>query len=131
LEYSSTEYSLQAVVAMKHFGLTISLLLLAACQQEVIVHDSTITRQFAQFNKDGWQVARNDQPKPAGTTNDPNVRVVREADFSNMRFNTNFQVDDPRLRQPSTQPNQHQTTDPALPPPTLVPFGAPVLTPGN
>jgi hypothetical protein len=116
---------------MKRECLIIGLLLLAGCQQEVIVHESTIARQFSEMNKEGWQVTRNDQPKAAGTAADPNVRVIREADFSGMRFNTNFQVDDPRLRQPATRPNQPPATAPALPPPTLVPFGAPVVTPGN
>ena len=119
---------------MSHIRILMGLLaflLLAACQQEVIVHESTIARQFSAMNKEGWQVMRNDQPKNMGTANDPNVRIVREADFSGMRFDTNFQVDDPRMRQAATQPNRPPATAPATPQPMLVPFGAPVLTPGN
>ena len=116
---------------MKRLCLVTSLLLLAACQQEVVVHESALVNQFSQFGVDGWQVARKDQPKNTRPANDPNVRVVRGADFSGMRFNTSFQVDDPRLRPSSTQPNQPPATGPAGPPPTVIPFGAPVLTPGN
>jgi len=116
---------------MKHFYLAMGLLLLAACQQEVLVHDSSIVSQFTQMGVDGWQVSRNDQPRIAGRASDPNVRVVREADFSGMRFDTSFQIDDPRYRQAATQPSRASATAPAGPQPMLVPFGAPIVTPGN
>ena len=102
--------------------------MLSACQEEVIVHDSSITSQFSQMNRNGWQVSRNDQPAPAGgaAPADPNVRVIRGADFSGYRFNTNFQIDDPRYPEtrpqpslpgsaPDTQPANPFTAAPHLP----------------
>ena len=101
--------------------------LLLGCQQEVIVHDSSITREFSRMNREGWQVTRNDQPTPtrSGEQADPNVRVIREANFSGYQFNTNFQVNDPRYPQtrpvplpgptPDTQPASPFTTTPRLP----------------
>ncbi|HEY4328917.1 MAG TPA: hypothetical protein VGN88_04215 [Phycisphaerae bacterium] len=99
---------------------------LVSCQQEVIaVHDSSIASQFSKLNKNGWQVADNNQPKTArpGTPGDPNVRIVKEADFSQLRFNTNFQVDDARLRgqmESNQDPNQSII---------LTPFGPPTIAP--
>jgi hypothetical protein len=105
---------------MKRLCLLFSALgLLLACQEEIIVHDSSLVTEFSRMNKEGWQVTRNDQPTPTRTGDqaDPNVRVIRQADFSGYQFNTNFEVNDPRY--PQTRPVQlsdpSPTTQPANP----------------
>lgn len=99
------------------------LALLAACQQQVLSRRDTLSEQFNQMNKSGWAV---DDPSrsrsAAAAAPDPNVRVVREADFSGYQFRTSFQVDDARLRTPATAPAP--STPPANPPPTVTPWGA-------
>jgi hypothetical protein len=95
-----------------------ALAVLAACQEEIIVHDSSIVSEFARMNKQGWQVTRNDQPAPdRADQGDPSVRVIRGADFSGYRFNTNFQIDDPRYPQtgPQPLPGPSPDTQPAVP----------------
>ena len=81
------------------------------------------------MNRDGWQVSRTDQPTPTGSGEqaDPNVRVVRAADFSGYRFNTNFQIDDPRY--PQTRPMPLPGSAPDAPPAS--PFTATPPLPGS
>ena len=115
---------------MKRIGLLVSFVaLLAACQEEVVVRDSTIVSQFSQFNKDGWQVTRSDQPANArrAAADDPNVRVTREADFTGYHFTTNFQVADPRG--PQTRPPPLSGTPSDTQPAS--PFTAPPRLPGD
>jgi hypothetical protein len=98
----------QTVITLMLAGAAI---VMAGCAQEVIaVHDSSMVAQFSQLQGPGWQVTRNDQPKnvQAAKANDPNVRVIREADFTKMRFNTNFRVDDPKLQAQLDEQNQNQ-----------------------
>jgi hypothetical protein len=93
-----------------------------ACQQEIISErPSNIAAQFAELNKNGWTVENNSATAKQAPKSDPNVRVIREADFSRLQFQTNFQVDDPRLRpQATTQP---QTMPAGTPSPGGMPFG--------
>ena len=68
---------------MRSMGILVSALaLLAACQEVVVVHESSLVSQISQMNKDGWQVSRNDQPASAraGGSVDPNLRVIHGAD---------------------------------------------------
>jgi len=94
--------------------LLLAALTLPACAQEVLsVHDSSIASQFSQLNGNGWAVNRNDQTaKNSANANDPKVvRVIHEANWTGMRFNTNFQVDDPEVRaQLERQHQQGQST---------------------
>jgi len=97
------------------FSILLLLALLPACQQETrTVRQSSLASQFAQLNKDGWAVnGGSNQPgqKPINP-NDPNVRVIKEANWSGLKFNTNFQVDDPVLRAQLEKQNQ-QNPQPA------------------
>jgi hypothetical protein len=115
---------------MKRVGIFVwGLAVLGACQEEVIVHESSIASQFSQMNREGWQVTRNDQPanaRSAGSV-DPNVRVIRGADFSGYRFSTNFRVDDPRVPQTRPQPLPGASSD--VPPAN--PYAAPPRLPGD
>src|SRR4051812_38118766 len=75
---------------------------LGACQQEVVkVHESSIARQFGEFNKNGWAVNGGEVASRGATPQQPNrdVRVVKEADFSHLTFHTNLQIDDPKARE--------------------------------
>ncbi len=82
------------------------------CTEEVIaVHGDSLANQFAQLNKNGWSANVNDASAPnthKSILDDPNVRVIKPADFSGVKFNTNFQVDDPKLRAQMGQ-NQDQS----------------------
>jgi hypothetical protein len=112
---------------------TLVALALAGCEQEVVYRGSSIDRNFEQLNKQGWQVAGVNQPAKEGALNDPNVRVVKEADFSGYQFRTNFRVDDPKYQQPNEQANQNAT--PSNPQGTPVqgmnPWGAAPVAPGQ
>jgi hypothetical protein len=113
---------------MKRIGILVSCMaILAACQEEVIVRDSSLANQFSQLNKSGWQVTRNDQPANAAASADPNVRVIRGADFSGYNFSTNFQLDDPRGAPTRPQPLPGTPND--VPPAN--PYTAPPRLPGN
>lgn len=83
-------------------GLAMAALVMSGCQKEVIaVRGDTISQQFAQLNKQGWSVGFSDPNNPYSkkrSTDDPNVRIIRGADFTNVKFNTNFQIDDPKIR---------------------------------
>jgi hypothetical protein len=113
--------------------------LLAACEEKPrVIHDNSATAKFLAMVGGGkpsaggdasgtWQITRNDQPKTSSNNQDPNVRVIRPADFSGYRFSTNFQVEDPAAKkagargsasQPAGQPS---ATQPATP---FMPFGA-------
>ncbi len=120
----------KAVVNMKWIGILVSgAAFLATCQEEVVVHESSLVNQFSQMNKEGWQVTRGAPSSGArpGSSTDPNVRVIRGADFSGYRFSTNFRVDDPRYPQtrPQTQPGAPSEVPPADP------YSAPIRLPGN
>ena len=92
---------------IRFLPLSLLTLLFAGCESEVIaVHDNTFASQFGQLNKDGWVVSSaKTTPTTAVNHDDPNVRVIKEADFSHLQFNTNFQVDDPKLREQLRQQN--------------------------
>ncbi len=102
-------------------------IVLPACQEEVISRRSSFDSRFGGLNKSGWSVASGEQPNIASRSpeDDPNVRVIRPADFSGYQFNTTFTVDDPRLRPqpPSTQPANTQ--------PGMNPWGAAPVAPGS
>jgi hypothetical protein len=90
---------------MTRMGIIICILLMGAgCESEVTVHESSLASEFSRMNKNGWQVNSADQltRRPTGSEPDPNVKVIRDADFSGYRFNTNFQIDDPNY--PQTRP---------------------------
>ena len=101
---------------------------LGGCAQEVVtVHNSSFAAQFAQLNQKGWQVSGVEQGgKAPPSVSDQNVRVVKEADFSQLMFHTNFQVDDPKLREQQRGAAPPASNAPARgsnnPPPAL-PFG--------
>jgi len=96
-------------------ALGIGSMFLAACQEKPVVHRSSIAEQFASMNKNGWAVSDGSAPKRAAPGEDPNVRVIREADFTGFHFNTNFQVDDPRIREQLRQQNGPGQPAPAGP----------------
>jgi hypothetical protein len=108
-------------------------LALAGCEQEVVYRGSSIDREFGQLNKQGWQVAGVNRPAKEGTLNDPNVRVVKEADFSGYQFRTNFRVDDPNYSQPNAQANQNAASSgqQGTPVQGMNPWGAAPVAPGQ
>jgi hypothetical protein len=114
-------------------SLALLALALAGCEQETVYRGSTLDRQFGQLNKEGWAVAGANKSDKGGTTNDPNVRVVREASFSGLQFHTNFQVDDPRYPELSKKDNQDAapSNQPATPQAGANPWGALPITPGQ
>ena len=109
-------------------------MLFAGCetQETRTVHKSSIESQFAQLNKNGWSVT---SPGAAQKTSTPNreVRVVKEADFSGLQFHTNFQIDDPKIKEQQAQREREEAVRrgpaPAEAPPTATPFGT--MTPGR
>jgi hypothetical protein len=115
------------------WSLTLVTLALVGCAQEPVYRGSSIDRQFGQLNKEGWAVAGANRPDKAGMSNDPNVRVIREANFSGLQFHTNFQVDDPRYPELSQKNNQDATPSnpPANPQAGGNPWGALPVGPGQ
>lgn len=106
-------------------------LALIGCQEEPVYQGSSIDRQFGQLNKEGWAVSGTQRPG-TGSVNDPNVRVVREANFSGLQFHTNFQVDDPRYPELSKKNNQEAPSDQqANPQLGMNPWGTAPVTPGR
>jgi hypothetical protein len=104
---------------------------LTGCEQEVSYRGSSFDRQFSQMNKEGWQVAGSVQPRKPGETNDPNVRMIREADFSGMQFRTNFQIDDPRYPQTQPRAQNPESAPQTAPAPVMTPWGIGPVTPGQ
>jgi hypothetical protein len=86
---------------------------LPGCAEEVIaVHDSSFSAKLAQFNRGGWEVASNSPPSQRrSSANEANVRVVGGIDWGQTQFNTNFQVDDPKLRTELEQRRQQRQQD--------------------
>jgi hypothetical protein len=108
---------------VKYVALTgLVALLLAGCEQEVIHHDSSLASQLAKLNRDGWAIDDRSKPATPGIAGDPNVHVIKEADFSGYHFDTNFQVDDPALREQLRRQHERAvmppTGSPPSPPPT-------------
>jgi hypothetical protein len=104
---------------------------LPACTEEVIsVRGNSLAGQFEQLNKNGWNVGTSDANHSSAhksLLDDPNVRVIKGADFSAVKFNTSFQIDDPKLKA-QTQDSQAQNQAPANAgssgaPGTMLPFG--------
>jgi hypothetical protein len=122
---------------MKTFALIFVLLALplAACQQEVVYHDSSLSKQFAEFGQRDprWQITGVNQASKPRAPADPNAHVVKEADFSGMQFHTNFQVDDPRFPELMQKQNDNPmpASQPATPQPGMNPFGATPVTTGH
>jgi hypothetical protein len=70
-----------------------------AAEEKTVVRDSTIARQFAQLNKSGWQVTSAENAEKRAAEPQRDVRVIKDADFSGLMFRTNFQIDDPKLKE--------------------------------
>jgi hypothetical protein len=71
--------------------------LLAGCaDQPAETRQSSFAKQFASLNKDGWTVTGDEIPSK-NKLDDPSVHVVKEAQF-NLKFDTNFQIADPKIR---------------------------------
>ena len=97
--------------------------LLPACQQEVLSRHDSLSDQFAQMNKSGWAVDDPNHPHTTATASpDPNVRVIREADFSGYQFRTSFQRDDDPRQQPGA-PAPAPSNPPAGVQPAASPWG--------
>src|ERR1043165_7190839 len=89
----------------------------AGCATETRVVRSSLDDQLMSLNgKGGASVERGGQSKTAKGQTDPNVRVLREANFNGLNVSTSFTIDDPRYK------NQ-QKTDATQQPPT------PMMTP--
>jgi hypothetical protein len=107
----------------------------AGCEAEQprTVHKSSIEQQFAQLNKGGWSVESAETREKKAKTPTSDMRVVKEADFSNLQVRTNFQIDDPKLRaQQEKQQQEEAAKRPPVPDsgaPAAMPFGT--LMPGR
>lgn len=114
-------------------AMTAALSLLAGCQMEETrsVHKSSLEQQFASLSKNGWSVTTGDAQKPKGP--DPNMRIVKDADFSNLTLRTSFQIDDPKLREEQAKRDREEALKrgpaPANNEPDATPFGT--LLPGR
>jgi hypothetical protein len=108
-------------------------LLMAGCAMEETrtVHKGSLEQQFSSLNKNGWSVTTPDSVKRKEL--DPNVRIVKDADFSNLTLRTNFQVDDPKLKAQLAQREREEAAKrgpaPANNAPDAMPFGT--LVPGR
>lgn len=119
---------------MKLVIATLALAVLGAgCQKEVVVRKSSLANQLAELNKQGWSVGFADSASDPNARKpkleDPNVRVVKGADFSSLKFNTNFQIDDPKLRAQYQQQHQEQNPQQNTAPSGLTPFGPAPMVP--
>ena len=86
--------------------LGLSAICLTACEQEVISErNSSLGSQMGQLSKGGWNVAGsgNQSSRSQDPLNDPNVRVIKPADFSNLQFHMSPQGND---AQATTQAQQ-------------------------
>jgi hypothetical protein len=82
---------------------------LPACAQEVISERSSLAGKLSQFDRSGWEVVSNEQR--AQRQANANARVVRGTNWDTMQFDTNFQVDDPKLRAQLEQRRQQRLLD--------------------
>jgi hypothetical protein len=98
----------------------------AADEKPTVVRESSIARQFAQLNKNGWNVTSAEMTEQKAAQPKRDMRVVKEADFSGLMFRTNFQIDDPKLKEEQAkrekeeaakgQPSSSPTSPLILPP---------------
>jgi hypothetical protein len=96
---------------------------LGACAEEKItVRESSIAKQFSMLNKSGWQVTSNAELAQKASEPKREVRVLKEADFSGLMFRTNFQIDDPQLKEQQKREQEKQRQEEATNPPAT-PFG--------
>jgi len=88
--------------------MTAAVCLWAGCQETRVIEDNSATAKFMSMmggtsagggeTQGAWQITRNDQPKQARKANEPEARVIKEADFSSYKFSTNLQIDEGRPR---------------------------------